>query len=290
MAKTTAPVTKFKFKDIKVYGSSEWLANGNKKYRRVFDSAETSYIYVELSFYNKKFDEEDWELPIALKAFAIKGGERKELCDIAFEKKVTKDTNIVTIHQAWGNKKIGFYWKSGEYEWEAYLDGQLVGKQAFWIEDVGVVNEEHNPYFIPISLKLYEGASDNVPVESRVYCKSFDGHNTRYIFVEFNFESTVPQPWHCELGFKFYNDAHQLKGETVEMLTIQDSSLPITVTSGWGANDRGTWFADKYTVEVIFMDTLVAIVPFEVGNVFEVGMNEAFMPGRGLVAPPQHEA
>ncbi len=291
MAKTTAPSTKFKFKDLKVYGSSEWLANGNRKYRRVFDSAETTYIYVELSFYNKQFDEEDWELPVVLKAFAIKADDRKELCDIAFEKKVTKDTNIVTIHQAWGNKRLGFYWKNGEYEWEAYLDGQLVGKRTFWIEDVGVVTEVNNPYFVPHSLKLYEGASENVPIENRSYFKLFNNQETRYIFVEFAFESIVSHEWHCELGFKFYNDAHQLKGETVEFITIpENNEAPILITSGWGANEKGTWFPDKYTVEVIFMDTLVAIVPFEVGSFFEEGMNEAFMPGRGLITIPQPDS
>ncbi len=49
--------SKYKFKSLKVYGSSEWLANGMRKYRQVFDRAETTYIYAELSFFNKMFDE-----------------------------------------------------------------------------------------------------------------------------------------------------------------------------------------------------------------------------------------
>ncbi|HNI43256.1 MAG TPA: hypothetical protein PK230_01090 [Chitinophagales bacterium] len=46
----------YKFRDLKVYGSLEWLADGKKKYRRVFDRSETNHIYAELSFYNKLFD------------------------------------------------------------------------------------------------------------------------------------------------------------------------------------------------------------------------------------------
>ena len=146
----------YKFKDLKVYGSSEWLANGKRKYRRVFDRAETTYIYAELSFYNKKFDEEDWDIDVILKAHAINDGKKRELCDLPIEKHVDKDTNIVHIYQAWGNKRLGFYWKKGEYEWSAYLNGELVATTKFWVEDAGLVTEDNNPYFNIESLKLYE--------------------------------------------------------------------------------------------------------------------------------------
>ena len=46
-------VGKYKFRELKVYSSTEWLADNNKKYRQVFDRYETSYIYAEFSFYNK---------------------------------------------------------------------------------------------------------------------------------------------------------------------------------------------------------------------------------------------
>ena len=56
-----------KFKELKVYASTEWLADNKKKYRQVFDRLETTYIYAELSFYNKYFDIEDWEIDVELK-------------------------------------------------------------------------------------------------------------------------------------------------------------------------------------------------------------------------------
>ncbi|MFM8373559.1 MAG: hypothetical protein ACKOCO_14345, partial [Bacteroidota bacterium] len=52
----------WKFKELKVYSSTEWLADNKKKYRQVFDRLETSYVYAELSFQNKLFDREDWEI------------------------------------------------------------------------------------------------------------------------------------------------------------------------------------------------------------------------------------
>ena len=43
---------RWKFRDLKIYASTEWLADNKKKYRQVFDRHETTYIYAELSFYN----------------------------------------------------------------------------------------------------------------------------------------------------------------------------------------------------------------------------------------------
>ena len=273
----------YKFKDLKVYGSNEWLAEGKKKYRQVFDRSETTYIYAELSFFNKLFDIKDWNLKISLKAFSVKGRSRRELCHLNFDKKVSKKDNICFIHQAWGNKRTGFYWQKGAYIWEAYINDELVGTKKFWVEDVGLVTDDNNPFLSIESLKLYEGPNNNTPLKERIYYKGFDGRNTRYVFVELKFRNEATQaPWNCELIFKYYNDAHQLKGETTELLTINPSDGIVTITSGWGSNDKGTWFNDRYTVEVIFMDELIVMLPFEVGDGFEEGMSEAIMPGTGV--------
>ena len=47
---------RWKFRELKIYASTEWLADNKKKYRQVFDRHVTTYIYAELSFYNKHFD------------------------------------------------------------------------------------------------------------------------------------------------------------------------------------------------------------------------------------------
>ena len=74
---TNNKVVNYKFKSLLIYGSDEWMANSSKKYRTVFDRAETTYIRSELSFYNKLFDEEDWKCKVTLKAFDITNGKRE---------------------------------------------------------------------------------------------------------------------------------------------------------------------------------------------------------------------
>ena len=85
---------KFKFKELRVYSSTEWLADNRKKYRQVFDRYESSYIYAELSFYNKLFDIDVWEVDIELKCFEIKNN-KKQLCSLTFKKQVSKFDNVV---------------------------------------------------------------------------------------------------------------------------------------------------------------------------------------------------
>ncbi len=280
-----------RFKDLKIYGSAEWLAGKQKKYRKVFDRAEATYVYAELSLYNKFFDEKDWDIEVNLKAYALKGNRRIELCSLDVERHVSKDEHIVFIREGWGNKKPGIYWKKGTYLWEATIGEKVVGATKFYIEDVGLVRTDYNPYISIESIKLYESGDDGVPTKDRVYFKKFGSKDARFIFVEFNFKNLVTDPWNCELHFNFYNDARQLKGETVELKHIGSDDRYYTVTTGWGSDTRGTWFPDKYTLEVIFMDQLIAVLPYEVSNDYEEGINEAYLPdaNQSLVKKPIKE-
>lgn len=283
----------YKFRDLKVYGSSESLANELRKYRRVYDKSEVSYIYVELSLFNKLVDERDWNASINLKAYHLNGSKKKELCNISLEKTIPKHLPVVYFREGWGYAKKGFYWKKGEYVWEAQISGVLVATQKFFIEDVGVVSEEFNPCFTITGIKLYEGAANNVPPNERVYGKVFDEAETRYLFAELHIENLINTgSWNCELCLRFRNNTHQLKAEVSELVMIKPEQDKYICNLGWGTNEKGFWLADKYYLEVIFMDTLVAVLPFEVSTFFDEGMNEIILPGTGgvIINSEQHEA
>ena len=108
----------YKFRELKVYASTEWLADNKKKYRQVFDRMKVTYVYAELSFYNKLYDREEWEAEVELKCYSLRRG-RKEICTLPFNKRVAKTDNIVYIREGWGNKNVGSFWKKGTYYWEA---------------------------------------------------------------------------------------------------------------------------------------------------------------------------
>ncbi|MFT6708827.1 MAG: AAA+ superfamily predicted ATPase, partial [Flavobacteriales bacterium] len=275
--------TKYKFRELKVYASTEWLADNKKKYRQVFDRYETTYIYAELSFHNKLFDDEDWEINVELKCYSLKKG-RKEVCVLTFDRrKVSKYDSVVYIREGWGNKNDGQFWKKGTYYWEAWVEDEKVATKYFYVEDAGKpIEKDENVYLEVQSLRLYEGPYDDVLEDERTYFKKFSSEETRYIYVEMvlrNVHNT--KSWQCELFSKFYNYARELKGQVVRLQRVEKKDDFIKITAGWGSNVKGSWRKDNYTAEVIFMDRLLAVIPFEVGDDFEDGIS-------GVLFPDQH--
>ncbi len=276
-----APSThKYKFRELKVYASTEWLADNKKKYRQVFDRYETSYIYAELSLYNKLFDVQDWEADIQLKCYSLKRG-RREVCTLDLKsKKISKLDPVVYVREGWGNKTEGAFWKRGTYLWEAWVDGQKLGTKYFYIEDAGREFFQRGALYADVhTLRLYEGPYDDVPDFERVYLKRFSSEETRYVYLEIVLlNELMGRPWQCELFVKFYNDARELKGQVVRLQQIAKDDEYIRLTAGWGSNVKGSWRKDRYTAELVFMDRLMAVVPFEVGDDIEQGVAPAILP------------
>jgi SpoVK/Ycf46/Vps4 family AAA+-type ATPase len=272
----------FKFRELKVYASTEWLADNKKKYRQVFDRGETAYIYAELSFYNKMFDVDFWEVSIVMKCFSLQKGRKKEICNLSFKRKVSKYDNVVYVREGWGNKNPGAFWKKGTYYWEAWIDGEREATKYFYIEEgESPIGIDNNPYLSLESLKLYEGPYDDVPEDDRTYYRSYSSEETRYIYTEVILRNmNQGKPWQCELFIKFYNGARELKGVVVRLQTIKKEEDFVQMTAGWGSNIKGSWRPGFYTAEIIFMDYVLGIVSFQVGDQFEEGSTNVIIPNK----------
>ena len=278
----------YKFKELKVYASTEWLADGKKKYRKVFESQEVTYLYCEFSFYNKLFDERAWDVNVDLRCFELGPSDERlwEVChvNIKAKRQVKTDENVVYVREGWGNAKAGLFWKKGRYLWEAYLDGKAVGHTNFFVEDGGPVNPVSNPYFSLKSLKLFEGLNVLPAKPGRKYYTQFDQKATRYIWAQLELNNGIrTKDWHAEVVFNFYNDARQLKGRTEEVVKVPAASATFEICSGWGSDHPGTWYHDNYTLEIVFMEQLVAIVPFVVGDGNTEGETQAVLPTSGTL-------
>jgi SpoVK/Ycf46/Vps4 family AAA+-type ATPase len=182
--------------------------------------------------------------------------------------------NIVYIRDGWGNATEGAYWFRGDYVWEGYIDGELVGAKKFYVEEVGKVTVANNPYFSVESVKLFAGPFDGWNIKERTYLKKLNRNETPYLWVEFKIRTKTASDWNYEFFFNFYDDAGQAKGQTLRTGFIEKNKndLIFTFDAGWGSESAGSWKDDKYTVEIVFMDTLVALLPFEVGNENEEGV------------------
>lgn len=261
----------YKFKSLRAYSWSK-VVNNKKKFRKLYDRWELSYLSVELAFYNKLFDEENWNTEIVLKAYSVENGEKsKMLCEHKKELEVDKNENIVIIDYGWGSDEIGSFWKSGQYLWEAFIENELVGTTQFYVEDYGLVTEKSNPYLNVISLRTYESPEGDLETDQRIYYKKFDKAKTRYIMGELRFSSKLSEEWLSEFFFNIYDDTGRLigSGDVLTLVTPKDKDTEIfTITSGWGRSSPGMWIDDYYTMEVIFMDAVVGVIPFSVGDAF----------------------
>jgi hypothetical protein len=278
---------KYKFKSLLTFGSDEWMANSTKKYRTVFDKAETTYIRVEFAFYNKLFDEADWKCKVTLKALDITNNKREELCSLDKDVEVTKYENVIFVRDGWGNKDVAAFWTKGNYVWEAYIDNVLVGSQPFFVNEIGLVTPDKNPYFSVEYIKLYNGNAEGWKQEAkdRVYYKTISRQETKYLWAEIKITNLTTKDWNYELFLNYYDDAGQHKAIIPRIGRIESGKKDWTYTFdiGWGTEDGGSWKDDKYTIELVFMDALVAAAVFECGEKFIEGdvemVNGTVVPG-----------
>ena len=276
----------YKFKSLQVYSSDEWMANSTKRYRSVFDRLETTFMRVEFAFYNKLFDEADWNCKVLLKASKLTDGKKKELCSLDSELTVIKEDNIVYVRDGWGNPTVGTYWYSGEYVWDAYIDGDLIGSQIFYINDVGSVNRNQNPYFDIEYIKLYSGDAEGSKLEIKKYLTKINGKTTEYLWCEMKIKTKTANPWHFELFFNYFDEAGQPKAQVIRANFIEanKNNHSYTFDIGWGNTTPGSWKDDKYTLEVVFMDTLVGAVAFECGEEEIEGIPELILSHEKAIA------
>lgn len=291
--KTNSPeskplAVKYKFKDLKVHSSDDWMADGTKKYRQVYDRMETTYMRVEFSFFNKLFDEEEWEASISLKAFVVNGSQKNELCNLTQKRKILKDENIVYIRDSWGNATPGAYWLKGNYVWEAYIDDVKMGETKFYVEDIGVAQPGENLFFEVDSIRLFEGDAQAASLPQKKYLTKFNHKETRYVWGEFNFKNKTSADYYAEVFFNFCDDTGQLKGRSTRLVYIQPNTAGQTFTlyPSWGNDSPGSWKPDKFTLEVVFMDNLIATVPFQVGETMEEGNAVVITDAETLLKSP----
>lgn len=264
---------KYKFRDIKVHSSDEWMADATKKYRKVFDRYETTYMRAEFSFFNKLFDEADWEASVRLKCFHINGSNKNELCNLELKRTILKDENIVYVRQSWGNATLGAYWFRGDYLWEGYIDEVKVGEGKFYIEDIGQAKEGQNLFFDIEAVSLFEGDGNASTDPQKKYLKKFSQKDTRYVWCEFKFKNKTPKDYFAEVFFNFYDEAGRLKGSAsyLSYVKLNTSGEIYTIYAGWGGDTPGRWSNDNYTLEVVFLDNIIATIPFPIGDKFEEG-------------------
>jgi len=266
----------YKLDGLKVFSMNQSVGS-IKKYRNVYEKTEITYLSSEISFFNKLFDEKDWETEITIIAWDLSEEHAIKICEEKKSVTISKDINNFKHIYGWGNYTKGEYWEKGIYSWEAQIDNVIVASTKFYIEDAGSVSEINNPYITAVSLSTYEAPAEDVEMAKRVYLKSFNINETRYIMGEFCFTNLLPNKWYCEFFFNIYDDTGLLVGSSSTLTKISPDVGPneeFTIGGGWGSDSPEIWVENNYKMEVVFMDTVLAVIPFKVGDKDVVRISE----------------
>lgn len=265
---------RFKFKSLSAYSSDEWMANSTKRYRTIFDKAETTYLRFELALYNKLFDEEDWTAKAVVTCEEVLTTGNRIICTLDSELKVSKEENIVYMRDGWGTPNAGTFWKKGTYQWVATVDGVNVGSMRFYVEDVGLVTKNANPYFSIEHVKLYHGNVDGWNQRSRKYLKTFNKETTQYVWAEIRIKVSTPLAFNYELFLNYVDDSGQHKAHQKKTgyIDANKKDYSYTLDLGWGNDVPGSWKDDKYALEIVFMDALIGAVSFDCSDKEEEGL------------------
>lgn len=265
---------RFKFKSLSTYSSDEWMANSTKRYRTIFDKAETTYLRFEVALYNKLFDEEDWTAKSVVTCEEVLTTGNRIICTLDSDLKVSKDDNIVYIRDGWGTPNAGTFWKKGTYQWVATIDGVNIGSQRFYVEDVGLVTKHINPYFSIEHVKLYHGNVDGWSQRSRRYLKTFNKETTQYVWAEVRIKVSTPLAFNYEVFLNYVDDSGQHKAHQKKTgyIDANKKDFSYTLDLGWGNDVPGSWKDDKYALEIVFMDALIGAVSFDCSDKEEEGL------------------
>ena len=263
-----------KFRNLRIYSSTEWLADNKKKYRQVFYRKEVNFLYIEFSFVNKNFDRQNWDVGVELRCYRI-AQSRKRVCSLNISRQVSKYDNIVYIREGWGNKQNGSFWKKGKYVWEAWVNGLKAGSKYFYIEDIPQYNEIFPKDYMSVkNMYFYEGSYDNDDKDQR-QLTIFDAEATRYVYSEISCKNNLSdKDWMGEFILRYSNEARELKGEIKKLINVKKDEEEFKIAGGWGSNVKGSWRKGLYVFELVFMERLIIQTTFEVDTIFEEGLPE----------------
>ena len=245
---------------MKIYANNEGMINSTRHYRTIFEEAELTYLNAEFSFYNKKFDEDDWECTLNMKCFEVNadGLRGNQICDIETKDfKVTRDMNLVVRRDGWGMDAAGAFWKKGSYFWVGYVNGTELMSCKCTVYNYGKVSPDSNPYFKFTGMRFYQGFDDlREANDGYRYMKELNGPNLEYLGIEVEVTVMINDAFDYEIFFTMLDDngapkaffeqsGHFNKGEKGNNFYIRQS---------WGNKEKNTYKPGFYHVSVMHME------------------------------------
>ncbi len=260
---------RLKVKEL-LFSVSESKADENiQKYRSIFYADEKKNIKAEFIFYNKLFDEIQWDDLVILTVYRIVNENKKEEItqkNLFLEGNI--DENIISHEVDFTSENENILWEAGDYLCEITCYEHILISNRFSIVEL---NPNEEDLFDVTKVKLFEGTEAIPEFSKRSYLSKFQGVATRFIWAELEIRNLKPNTeWKAEFFFNFYNDIKELHGRVIQKAEINsgDKNNLNTIYAGLGSEKVVTWSNDLYTLEIVFRNKVIAIAKFEVADEF----------------------
>jgi len=302
----------YEFIDFRFSATQELLAQNQRKYRTVFDEHELINLETELSFYNKWVDEDNWTASILISCFLVDSDKsmisHQPICQIESQVEVLRSEPICHVYHTWEHNQEKNLWNKNYYLWKIFINNEWVADKYCIIQDIGSVTSDFNPYFkvldfgfLDLSILPHDVITkyiNNLSSITHSYVSTFSNKNSHLnIGIDFciyvlprtttnklekqkirqdveTFERKKFCTYHFEFFFNIYDQNNFLKHtfSTIEKITPDNIDNRYHVFSRLKDLPTDQWIEGTYRVEVVFMDTLVAI------NFFQIGSENVFQP------------
>ncbi len=254
----------FHFVSLKSYCSAEWLDNATLQYRTVFDKAEIDYLRAEVTLANKRIGGRDWDMPVVFKLF---DQDWKELTSLEQTVKFYKNEPLAKARDGWGNATKGTYYDEGTYTWVVYHEEKELGRTTCYVNDIGEVTPEENPYFEMKSMQAYKGVYD-FDEDNKNFLVQFNKDTTQYAWLQTELINKTDKAWEYEMIFCLTDHKGERKGTTVQYGKVEEGKLNnlYTFDAGWGNMEAGSYKGDYYYWHVHFMGICIATGLMQMGD------------------------
>lgn len=257
------PKRKYNFISLKLYADKEPLHEDTRKYRNVFQGPEVEYIYAEYSLRNLCYTMADWDVTINHKIVSFEG---ETIAEFTSDETVKANEAICRLVQGYGNKIKGKFWTKGTYKWYAWIEEDETAVQTFYIEDRGYAGNKGIPYIMLEEVKLFNNDQKDEGLFGKEYYKCFRNENTKAVDVELTARNLLKDTctWAGEFIFLFKTELGEQKAELRKVGIYRYSDFKINLNAIH--RNKLNFSRGIYYVEVIFMEKLIARIPFKIGD------------------------
>jgi transitional endoplasmic reticulum ATPase len=249
----------FQFIHLKTYHAHDQLADGRKKFCRVFEQSKAHQIFFQLSFHNHQFSIDTWIANIQVKWIRVGDLREETVAYIKSTKQLISSDKDIIEHEE-GIKDIPENtFTPGIYFLSATIDGISIESMDFYVMGFGEMSVTNNPYFKVERIQLFkETRNDSVEVIKKSL-HQFDQDNTAKIIVEMQLKKKLTDAnWYCELFASVYNEDGELKERYIVFQVVPEGKSDHLVRFELGNDDPYYWPSGNYKLQISFLGVIVA--------------------------------